>query len=402
MTGEREPGNDFDLEPDRRPLLGLAYANGHFYVLYERKAAVHAYTSTGARVPERDFELHPSNRFAVSLAYSDGLFRVVQFNQQRSKVYAYTEAGEHSPAHDFDLDAASRMPSGIVHRAGAVYVFDTQDTKAYAYTREGIRRPSYDFAIEGGYASGIAYASGRFYVSYLNKAVALAYAEDGQRAPRYDFDASPGTNDAPVGLAYRNGKFYVVDSVERKVFVYSTVGAYLPDHDFELDGVEARMATFANGAFLATSGPGQIRAYDETGVRTPAMDLRTGTQYRATGIEYALGRLYVGDSAQRRLVAFTVGGERTPRYDIAVQAGPDGPRGFVYGHGRFYVGDWSNEGQIYAYDVAGRHLATHDFDLGEAFRGDEGRSGPAGMTYADGAIYVIERRGDRILPYPID
>ena len=402
LDGVREPGSDFDLEPERRSLVDIAYASDHFYVLYERLPTIQAYSRTGQRAYGRDIALDPSNRTVSAMDYYEGLFRVVQVNVDRSRVYAYTEAGERAPVHDFDLDAESMQPSGISHRPGGVFVSDHNRSKAYAYTETGQRLRSRDFEIEGGSSTGMTYVAGRFYIPYLHQPVVIAYTGDGRRASRYDFDISPGANDTPYGIAYSDGRFYVVDQLESKVFVYSTTGEHLPGHDFKVRGPEARMATLAAGTFLVGAGPGRIDAYDLTGARVPSKDLRLGSASRAAGVEYALGRIYVGDGALRRLLAYTTEGVRTPRYDISVLAGPSGPRGIAYGRGRFYVGDWSRVTQMYVYDGLGRYLPDHNFDLGEAFHTRERVTGPEGMTYADGAIYVIDLWGDRILPYPID
>lgn len=91
--------------------------------------------------------------------------------------------------------------------------------------------------------------------------------------------------------------------------------------------------------------------------------------HSARGIEYANGRVYVGDGNLRLLAAYTADEERTERYDVRVVAGPQGPRGIAYGHGRFYTGDWTNESRMFAYDEFGRHVPDYDFDLGEPFRG---------------------------------
>ena len=403
QNGARYPSGDFDLVPERREILDIAYASGFFYVLYERQLLIQAYSPSGDRAYERDLSLDAGNRFPMSLDYYDGLFRVVQYDAVRSSVHAYTELGERVPAHDFDLDIASKQPGSITHRAGAVYVLDSADRKAYAYTQTGERRSSFDFAIEGGYASGLTFAAGRFYVSYLNKAVAIAYLADGRRAPLNDFDASPATNDSPTGVAYFDGRFYVVDMDERKVFVYSTSGEHLPDLDFVLSSPDTPYyAAFVDDVFLVGAGTGRIHAYHHTGARIPSRDFRIRAGFRAVGIEYANGRVYVGDANLRRLTAYTSDGERTERYDVRVLAGPQGPRGIAFGHGRFYTGDWTQEPMMFAYDAFGRHLPEHDFDLGEPFRGREGTHGPDGLVFADGAVYVLDRRGDQILPYAVD
>lgn len=403
QNGVRYPSRDFDLVPDRREIRDIAYASGHFYLLYERLFLVHAYTPTGDRAYERDFSLDAANTYPLALDYHDGLFRVVQYDATRSSVLAYTELGERVPVRDFDLDAASKQPGSITHRAGAVYVLDLADAKAYAYTQTGERRTTFDFDIEGGYAAGFTYAAGRFRIAYLNRAVAIAHLADGRRAPADDFDASPGTNDAPAGVAYFEGKFYVIDKDERKVFVYSTSGEHLADRDFALSSPDIPYyATFVGDTLLVGAGPGRIHAYHHTGGRIPSRDLGTRAGYRAVGIEHANGRVYVGDADLRRLAAYTADGERTERDDVRVLAGPQGPRGIGYGHGRFYTGDWTDEPRIFAYDALGRHLPDYDFDLGAPFRGREGAHGPAGMVFADGALYVLDWRSDRILPYAVD
>ncbi|MCY3814643.1 MAG: hypothetical protein OXH15_22925 [Gammaproteobacteria bacterium] len=153
---------------------------------------------------------------------------------------------------------------------------------------------------------------------------------------------------------------------------------------------------------LVGAGPGRIHAYQHTGARIPSKDLRIRTGDRATGIEYANDRIYIGDARLRRLAAYTADGERAARYDVRLLANPQGPRGIAYGHGRFYTGDWTLEPLVFAYDEFGRHLPGHDFDLGGPFRGREGAHGPAGLVFADGALYVLDWRGDQILPYAID
>ncbi|MYD88596.1 MAG: hypothetical protein F4Y14_22055 [Acidobacteria bacterium] len=130
------------------------------------------------------------------------------------------------------------------------------------------------------------------------------------------------------------------------------------------------------------------------------MRIRAG--YPADGIEYANDRIYVADADLRRLAAYTADGQRAERYDVSVMASSRGPRGVAFGHGRFYTGDWATESLVFAYDAFGRHLPDHGFDLGEPFRGREGDHGPAGWVFADGALYVLDWRGDQILPYAVD
>ena len=398
LTGEREPARDFDLEPDDRDLQDIAYASGYFYVLYEHLNIVEAYALSGKRAPERDITLLQGLSY-LALDYDDGLFRIVQDRYHSHSVYTYTELGEHAPGQDFDLDLASIQPRAIVHRAGVVYILD-REGKAYAYSADGERRPPNDFELGWRDVTGATHVADRFYLSYRRRPTVAAYGSVGRRAPAYDFDLGVGTNDTPTGLGYADGRFYVADGDEAKVFVYSASGAYLPAADFGLSSAGVQGATVVDGTFLVGEGIARVRAYDLTGRWLPFRDLRLDGHVVATGVEFALGRFYVGNAHQKRLQAYTVQGKRAQRYDIPVRAGPSGPRGIAYGNGRFYTGD-GLETQIFAYDASGRHLPDHDFDLGEPFRDHQQRHAPSGIAFADDAVYVLDWRRDRILPYRV-
>ena len=194
--------------------------------------------------------------------------------------------------------------------------------------------------------------------------------------------------------------FYVGDAVEGKVFVYSTTGDHLANRDFALEGGTTGWMVNVDGTILVTVGSGKILAYDEQGGRMRDGDLRTGMGDGPSGLAYALGRLYVGDRSTKQVSAFTLLGRRERRFDFHARAGTDGPRGMTFGLGRFYVGDWQREDHLYAYGPAGQKAPSLDIALDGPFHSREGRGGPAGITFADGAVYVIEGRADRIVAYP--
>lgn len=405
LDGEPDPTSGFDLEPEQRDDFSgdITHASGHLYVLYAGLSIVRAYTLAGERVPTRDFTAPRSNGVPWSLDYNDGLFRVVQFQNEGSGIFrlhvrAYTEHGDHAPEHDFELDPARQDAGPIAHRAGAVYVIDNRTRKANAYSQTGERQPRYDFDVGRDDVHGFTYFGDRFYVAYRRQQMIRVHESDGRPLPDHDFATRSGTNDDPAGLAYFDGRFYVADWNERKVFVYSTAGEYLPEHNFEIAGAEAQRATTMNGTILIGAGPGWVHAYDPTGARVLGKDLRIEGGRRAAGIEFALGRIYIGDDLSDRVAAYTPGGERLPRHDFNLPASFGGHRGIAYGNSRFHVGHWYRK-EIFAFDAFGRELREHGFDLGAAFHG---RAGVSDIAFADGAVYVLEPRGDVILPYPIE
>ncbi len=213
-------GEGFNLAGDNSDALGIAYANGRFYVVDRTDDKVYAYATNGQRDAAADFDLDGDNGHANGITHANRRFYVV--DRTDDKVYAYATNGQRDAAADFDLAGDNGYATGIAYATGRFYVVDSTDSKVYAYATNGQRDAAADFDLAGdnGYATGIAYATGRFYVVDSTDGKVYAYWANGQRDAAADFDLE-GDNRYPTGIAHANVMLYVIDSSDEGVYAYS-------------------------------------------------------------------------------------------------------------------------------------------------------------------------------------
>ena len=249
-SGERDATADFELDPDNRSAVAIAYANGRFYVADERELKVFAYTVSGQRDAAADFDLSTHEDMDMRNEGSDDVVvvqdRVYVLDRDVGRVFAYFPTGERDAAADFDLDEGNAQPGQIAYAEGRFYVVNNAFSvdavdKVYAYTLDGRRDAGADFDLDerNHRPVGLTYAEGRFYVVDVGQKV-YAYTLDGSRDDAADFELAFHNRD-PAGIIYADGRFYVIDRQylpHRDLYV-TTMFAYRADGRLEPSGTES-------------------------------------------------------------------------------------------------------------------------------------------------------------------
>ena len=236
-SGRHDPTADFELD-DADFFLGITYTDGRFYFTSENWTGgkVHAYTASGQQDPAADFDLPNGNAAPVGIAYANGRFYVSDAPDQ--KVYAYTASGQHDPTADFDVaeTGALAYANGRLHILRGFSFFGLVS----AYSLSGQRDTAAEFQPEGqdSWNAGITFADGRFYIVEAEDRKVYAYTAAGQREPTFDFDLHEDTSRAIDGIAYGGGRLYVLESGRtadsNKVYAYTASGQHDPAADLYL------------------------------------------------------------------------------------------------------------------------------------------------------------------------
>ena len=242
-SGERDATADFELDPDNRGAVAIAYANGRFYIADEFELKVFAYTVSGQRDAAADFDLSTHEDMDMRNERSDDVVvvqdRVYVLDRDVGRVFAYLPTGERDASRDFGLDEGNAQPVQIAYAEGRIYVVNNVFSvdlvdKVYAYTLDGRRDAGADFDLDerNHRPVGLTYAEGRFYVVDVGQKV-YAYTLDGSRAAAADFDLHFHNRD-PAGIVYADGLFYVIDrSYLQRGHYFTQMFAYRADGRLE-------------------------------------------------------------------------------------------------------------------------------------------------------------------------
>ena len=487
-TGDRA-GPDFDLDPSLVDPDGITYGDGMFYVVDERFSdRVFAHTASGERAEDADFDPHEDNGGAAGIAYADGHLFVVDIFE--SKVFAYTTAGERDAALDFDLGEDNSWPRGIAHGGGSFYVVDREQVFVYTVNGGAAERPDLvihvppadrqvgagaSFTLEATVrnqgdgsagATTVHYyrsadptiatddvAVGSAAVAVLGAAVSSRYAveikvpaDSGTYYYGACVDAAEGESDTTnncsagvrVEVAGNGGPDLVVEDPlggpgawARHRFTLNatvrnrgdgraaaTVMRYYRSEDQTITTSDAEVGT-ATVAELAAGAsaeyPIRVLAPAETGMYhygacvdapagepdggnncSPALAVEVTARVegcsfgldedndRPTGIAHANGVLYVlDDGSDRKVFAYALSGERDADSDLDLGDDVRSPHRVVAVDDRLYVLDDAYD-RVRVYATSGGRVAGDDFDL------DEDNRTPAGIAHADGTFYVAD------------
>ena len=397
-SGQREAAAEFVIDEDSHMPRTIVHTGERFYVVDTYANGVNVYTASGERDAAADFALDSDNDAPVGIAYADGRFHVIDGYDE--KVYAYSVSGQRDAAADFPLDADNDAPAGIAYAAGQFHVIDGYDEKAYAYSVSGQRDATADFALGSGNVSpaGVVYADSRFHVVDSNSGV-FAYGPDGQRdaaADLYQDAQDPGYY---AGVTYANGRFHYLAG--GRVRAYGADGQRDAVADFDLDAENENPSAivYTNGRFHVYDVDDiKMYAYWADGQRDAAADfdladfLDLGSYpLHQSDLVYANGRYFFLGS--RRLIAYRADGRRDATSDVeldVLEDDPINPQGFAYAHGRFYVLHNDFDGaRIYAYRLDGQRDAAADIEVAAEY--DTSAVG-ALLTYANGRLYQINPR----------
>jgi DNA-binding beta-propeller fold protein YncE len=241
---------------------------------------------------------NPSMPWGIAVGHDD---RVYVATYQISMIQVFSPDGEQvgiwgepgtSPGH-------FNGPVGMaVGPDGNIYVADSENARVQIFTPDGayIREITHPESFEVGFKPwGIALdPAGNLYVSVLNSHTIYKFGSDGDLIQSIGgFGFSTGLFTGPTGLAVNNNELYVVDSLAFRIQVFTLDGAFVRTWGSLCD-------------IYIHPGRGCV---DPDGDEGP---LESGDGQLSSPWGVAIdseGRVYVADSANKRIVIFSSDGE---------------------------------------------------------------------------------------------
>ena len=145
--------------------------------------------------------------------------------------------------------------------------------------------------------------------------------------------------------------------------------------------------------FVLDSSDDKVYAYTTSGGRDADADFELDNANGSpSGIVFANDRFLVVDEIDDKVYAYGRAGERDASSDFDLAFANGAPRGIAASDDRLYVVDYWDE-KVYVYRVTGQREASSDFDLASP------NASPAGMTHAGGVLYVLDNSDDRAYAY---
>lgn len=439
-----DDGDRCTYRVDNGGAAGIAYADGHLFVVDIFKHKVFAYTTVGERDAALDFDLAEDNSRPLGIAYGGGSFYVA--DEERVFVYTVDGATAGGPDLVVDVPAADRRVG-----AGASFTFEASvrnqgvgsaDATTLRYYRSADSTITTDDTTVGSAAVAVlgAAASSRHAVEIQ------APADSGTYYYGACVDATEGESDATnncsagvrVEVAGNGGPDLVVEDPlggpgawARHRFTLNatvrnrgdgraaaTVLRYYRSEDQTITTSDAEVGTtrvqeLAAGAsaeypirILAPAEPGRYHygacvdapAGEGDGGNNCSLALAVEVSARVEGCAFGLdednddpagiahvnGVLYVpNDGFDRKVFAYALSGERDADSDVDLGDDVRSPHRVVAVDDRLYVLDDAYD-RVRVYATSGGRVAGDDFDL------DEGNRSPAGIAHADGTFYVAD------------
>ena len=420
---------DFDLAQDNRASTGLAYGEGHFFLVDAADRKVYVYDGSGKHIPPRDFDLAPDTHTAAGIAFGDGRLYVVDEldileDESLRRVFVYDSLGQPLEDAGFELHAANLEPLGIAHADGTLFVADARTRKVYAYSTVAERLTDAEFDLHADNFSprGIAHGNDRFHVVDIFDDKVYVYRKNGERDADRDFELVGG-NYFGQGIEVVDNRFFVVDS--RRVYAYPTdrpdlvIEAFFVDDTRPQPGASFTLrATVRNighrrsapaklshyrsmDAFIGVSdeaiGDGDLGSIAvEAAVRT-TVDVeapeRSGHYYYGACVDVLVEESDLDNCSEaiRVTVPVDAGGATA---GFVLDSDNANATGIAYADDRFHIVD-SEDRKVYAY----RTTAERDPDLDFALDADN--TGAVAIVYANERFYVADRADDKVYAYGV-